>query len=593
LLRVGFTTKLTALMAVASRTPADTPERGLEQDAAQATGRRVWMSWPVLRLVALMALMAVSAIAHMAALRRDLPVPQIDEPFFVGPAVQIAASGDLNPGWFGHPGSTVIYPLAGFFRVWDVVAHHGPILTSNPAMTARFQRSPSEFYVIGRLWTIALAVGALPLLFLVGRRAFNTRVALVAAAIWAVLPLPVQLGRVVRSDSAAVFFGLLALWLCLRLLDEPRTRWCVLAGVSVGLAVSSRYFMVALLPVLVAAAVWPHRRSLRPAVRSAAITLASAVGGFSLSTPYFFLDWRTALDSLQAESAGPIAGPVTFGYFGNADWVPDFGTTGFSHVGNLRWYLGTAIPEALTWPLVALAAIGVVLILWRRRPCQLLLVAFGAIFLAAICASNAHWSRWVLPMLPVVVLFAGAATDTIVDRFVAAVPRASRTSIVAPVALAGVTAILVLHPLGALLAANRHDNDGPRMSDTTRHAVRNWIVTRLPPGSRILGESDTLPLQGARFEVDRRLNPRIHTLADYQRAGSQYFVVKGADAAVYRFNATHHPREAAFYRDVACRTRLMAVFRGELRDGGPIRIYQLDEPPRRVSGHLCLQQVES
>ena len=65
----------------------------------------------------------------------------------------------------------------------------------------------------------------------------------------------VHLGRVVRSDSAGVFFGLLALWLCLRLFDDPRTRWCVLAGLGVGLAVSSRYFMVALVPVLVAAAV--------------------------------------------------------------------------------------------------------------------------------------------------------------------------------------------------------------------------------------------------------------------------------------------------------------------------------------------------
>jgi hypothetical protein len=40
--------------------------------------------------------------------------------------VHIAATGDPNPGWFNHPGSTVIYPLAGLFHVWDVVAHQGP-----------------------------------------------------------------------------------------------------------------------------------------------------------------------------------------------------------------------------------------------------------------------------------------------------------------------------------------------------------------------------------------------------------------------------------------------------------------------------------
>jgi len=525
------------------------------------------------------ALMVASSIAHLWALRRDLPVPDIDEPFFVGPAVHISATGDSNPHWFGHPGSTVLYPLAGFFHLWDVVAHHGPILASNPALTARFQRSPSEFYVIGRLWTIALSVGALPLLFLVGRRAFNTRVALVAAAIYAVLPLPVQLGRVVRSDSAAVFFGLLALWLCLRLLDEPRTRWCVLAGLGVGLAVSSRYFMVALVPVLVAAAVLPQRRALRPAVRSAGIAMAGAVGGFALSTPYFFLDWHTAMDSIRAENAGPVR---------------NFGPTGLSHLGNLRWYLGNAIPETLTWPLVALAAAGIVLVVRRRRARQLLLVAFCAVFLAAICASTAHWSRWVIPILPVLVLFAAGAVDTITQRLAIPATRRLGTSAVAPVALVAVTAVLALHPVGELLATNRRDNAGPKISGATRGAARDWIVTHLRPGSRILGDSDTLPLHGARFDVDDRLNPRTHTLADYQRAGYEYLIVNGRDPGLYRFNAAHHPREAGFYRDVACRTRLIATFPRtflELRGGWPIRIYKLDEPPQKVSGFLCSQQV--
>src|SRR5438128_8409875 len=270
--------------------------------------------WTVLVLVGL-ALFSVGV--HLVGIRRDLPYPDIDEPVFVRPAVHMAATGDPNPHWFNHPGSTVIYPIAGLLHIWDAVVHHGPILTSNPALTARFQRSPGEFYVIGRLWTIAMSVGALPLLFLVGRRAFNTRVALIATAVWAVLPLPVQMGRVVRSDSAGVFFGLLALWLCLRLHDDPRTRWCVLAGLGVGLAVSSRYFLVALVPVLVAAAVLPHRRALRPALRSAGIAMAGAVGGFALSTPYFFLDWHTAMDSIRAENAGPVR---------------NFGPTGLSHL---------------------------------------------------------------------------------------------------------------------------------------------------------------------------------------------------------------------------------------------------------------------
>ena len=276
-------------------------------------------------LATVLALMVVSSVAHLWSLHRDLPLTDPDESTFVIPAVHMAASGDLNPHWFGHPGSTVIYPLAGLFHTWDALTG-GPILASNPALTAQLERAPTTFYVIGRLWTIALSVGALPLLFLVGRRAFNTRVALIATAIWAGLALPVHYGRVVRTDSAGLFFGLLALYLCLRLLDEPRLRWSVLAGLTVGVAIASRYFMVALLPVLVAAAVLPHRRDLPRAVRSAGVALAGAVGGFAVTTPFFFLDWSTALDTLRVEESG----------------TP--GARSHSPLGNLYFYLRAGIP---------------------------------------------------------------------------------------------------------------------------------------------------------------------------------------------------------------------------------------------------------
>jgi hypothetical protein len=314
------------------------------------------------------------------------------------------------------------------------------------------------------------------------------------------------------------------------------------------------------------------------------VALASAMGGFALSTPFFFLDWNTALDSLQAESG--------------LDRDPNH--LGLSPLGNLRWYLGTTIPETLTWLLVALAAIGAVFVLWRRRPRQLLLVAFCAIFLAGICASNAHWVRWVIPMLPVVVLFAAAAAETITRRVVAAIPRVPRAAIVAPVALAGVTAVLVLHPFGELLATNRHDAGTTTIDAHTRGAAQDWLGTKLRPGSRVLGDSETISLDDTRFDVER-LNQRTHTLADYQNAGHRYLLVNARDAGLYRLDAARHPRESAFYQEVACRTRLVATFPRTpqlidndlevARHGWPIHVYRLDRPPRKVSDYLCTQRV--
>jgi hypothetical protein len=198
-------------------------------------------------------------------------------------------------------------------------------------------------------------------------------------------------------------------------------------------------------------------------------------------------------------------------------------------------------------------------------------------------------------MLPVIVVFAAAAVVTITQRAAAAIRRASRTSILAPAALVAFTAVLALHPVGELLATNRYDNGSPSISGATRSAAHAWIVTNVPPGSRILGEPDTLELHGTHFDVDYRVNTRTQTLADYQRAGYQYFVVNALHSGIYRLGAPHYPREAAFYQDIACHTRLVASFdraAEQLRDGWPIRIYQLDKAPRRISGYLCTQQVD-
>jgi hypothetical protein len=531
-------------------------------------GQRRRVSWPVLGV--LIALVTLSAVAHLWALHRELPLQEPDEAAFVRPAVQIAATRDPNPHWFGHPGSTVIYPLAGFFRVWETVAHHGAIVGADPELTARFHDDPTTFYVIGRLWTIALSVGAIPLLFLVGRRAFNTRVALIASVLWVVLPDPVHFGRIVRTDSAAVFFGLLALWLCLRALDDPRMRWRVLAGLGVGLAVSSRYFMLALVPCLLAAAILPHRHALRSALRAAGLASACAFGGFVLSTPSFFLDWNSAWGSLQSENQ------------------PMLGGGSLTPLGNLRWYLGTAIPASLTWALVVLALAGIAIAVRRRRPEQLLILLFSVAFLVAICASTRHWQRWAIEILPVLVLFAGSTVDTVTQRLTNLARRLPRGWILKPVALVVITAALAVQPAAELAAVNRRDS-----RPSTSGTALDWMATHIEPGSRLIVDPSTLITRNnTRFEVDDQFSPRSDTLVDYRDAGYDYLVMNGLKAGHYRVQADRYPRETAFYRDITCRTRLVAVFQTtKTRRGAAVRIYRLDEPPSAKDIVFCALQT--
>jgi 4-amino-4-deoxy-L-arabinose transferase-like glycosyltransferase len=519
------------------------------ESASRERARAVWCS--------VLGIMVVSLVLECWALQRDLPFSDVDEPVFVRPAVHMAATGDLDPHWFGHPGSTVIYPLAGFYRVWDTLAHGGPVFASSPGLSHRFVTAPTDFYVIGRLWSIALAVGALPLIFLLGRRCFSTAVGLVGAALWAIVPLMVLYGREVRTDSAGVFFAVLSLLLIVRLLDRPSPLDHALAGAGVGLGVSSRYFLVTLVPVLIAAGVVARRRRVPGASRRGiAVGVAAALTTFVLTTPFFVLDWSTARHSLGVENAPSVA------------------HGGFSPLGNFRWYLWRSIPTTISWPVALLAVGGVVLVTIRRRaPRPLLLLGTTVLFLIAISASKLHWSRWPLPILPIAVLFAAYA---LVAAATAVQAHVGRWALV-PAVAAGLVLISVL-PAEGVVELNARDS-----VPSTRVVARRWIKTHVAPGSTVVRELKTAPLNWMHLRVTYRPALPLDgwTLDRYRRHGFQYVMTNAGVSGPYTTQPHRYPREAAFYRDLGRQACLLHEFRpNSHRDGPVIRLYAL--PPARA-----------
>lgn len=515
--------------------------------SASAPSRRVGLAW-----WAVLGIMLVSLGIECWGLQRDLPFTDVDEPTFVRPAAHIAATGDLNPHWFGHPGSTIIYPLAGFYRAWDTVAHGGPVFSSSPGLTHRFATSPTEFYIIGRLWVVAFAVGTIPLLFLLGRRAFSTPVGLVAAALWTIVPLMVRYGREVRTDSAGVFFTVLSLLLIMRLLDRPTLLRHSLAGATIGLGIASRYFLVTLVPVLIAAGMIALRRR---APRATAWGIAAGVGAtiaaFTLTTPYFFLDWAAARRSLGIENAPSVA------------------HGGFSPLGNLRWYLVNSIPGTISWPIALLAVGGIGLALARKPEARrVLLIAAAVTLLIAISASKLHWGRWPLPILPIAMLFAAYALITGASAVQA---RAGRW-VFAPAVIAGV-AMLSAIPARDVVELNVLDS-----RPSTRVAAREWIRAHLPPGSTVARELKTAPLEGTGLLVSFRspLPEGGWTLDRYRRDGFQYLVTGNGISSPYTNHPRRYPREAGFYRELRRQACLLHEFRPNADRGGPtIRVYQL------------------
>jgi hypothetical protein len=434
----------------------------------------------------------------------------------------------------------------------------------------------------GRALTILYGLCSLPLLFAVGRRAFSTRVALAGTCLAALCPIAMTHAQLVRTDSAALAFGLLALWLCLRLEERPSLTLQLAAGAAIGLAIASRYFMLALLPVLFAIDLWHLRRAgagteRGVSLRRAAAGLLAVVAAFALVTPYFFLDLGTALVSLRIEARASHPG---------AD--------GLSPWGNLLYYLGYVTPRQLSGPVAALAGLGLVRAITWGSAGSRLVAGFVMVFLLGTSASPLHWARWMIQVLPLAALLAMAAAEATVAWLARGRPTMQGALFAVAVAL------LCVLPLRAFtLAALR------QALPTTRLLAREWVIAQLPDGSSLVAERGAMPLLAGQHLLEDRLRRRSHgapqrvdlghrtidlllvrTLASTDRprglglAEHTHAATSSDIYGRYLSDPQRFPAESAFYEALFARGRILARFDPTPTRAGPIiHVLALPLPP--------------
>jgi 4-amino-4-deoxy-L-arabinose transferase-like glycosyltransferase len=504
-------------------------------------------------------LLIVAAVAFLWGVKKDLPwVYESDEAKLTLVAVQMAKSFDPDPGWFGHPGSTVLYPQAVAIQIDDAIRTGRPWLTPDPALFQRFADAPSRALLLGRLIAVAYAVLSLPLVFAIGNRAFGAPVGLVGAWLALLSPLVLDHAQMVRTDTAGVFFGSLALWLCLRLLDRPTLVAHVVTGLAIGIGIGTRYFLMALVVILLAVDLIHLRRAYDPdarrrIVRSALGALAAVAIGFAVSTPFFFLEIGTVLGNLAHEARETHVGQDGLGF-----------------AGNLGFYLRTALPQEIGLPQLALAAAGLVWALVRGRPEPRLLLAFVAIYLVGISSATLHWERWLIQIRPLVVLFAASA---IVWGATALCGRAGISRRWTAIVIAAVVALASIGParhFSAMALAQARPS--------TRVTGSEWIAAHVPAGGRVAAELYTAPLDEERYRVDYRfsLAEGVVSPETYRRAGYDYLMVSSAVHGRYFASPGRYPKEVAFYRALFRDGQLVADITPAPGQRGPrIRLYRL------------------
>ncbi len=492
---------------------------------------RLWVTTP--HLLILSFILVVALTLGVIGLDHGLPYfPDVDEFTKVRSAARIAATHYPNPGWFGHPGSTIIYPLAFIYKLWGSIVYQIPVWQTNPNLFTLLQENPVEaehfetdwaiYYLIGRWLSLLYFVASIGMTYLVGVRVWGRRVALLAVWFMAISPILIDHAQVVRTDHAGVFFFMLAFLACFRLLSSRQ--WCnyLVAGVAIGLAGSSRYFNLSLGATLILAHFLSGAYQEKGHWRRLTIGLGAIGLGFIITTPAFIFSLERVYQNLRAEARQSLV-PLT---------LPE----------KLWWYLSFALPGALTWP-IWLLAIGGMFLTWHKRNKQAILLLFGFVmFLLTIMVPALYWQRWIIPLIPIGLLFAAKALWTGVDVVTEHKPERRRWTQSAAILLIIILSIIPLKETG------RHTY--LMTQPDTRILAAQWIEANLPAGSKIAREWYTPLIPGEGISVTYRrflyqLGPFDETL------GRQYDYLVASSYAydIYLNLANRRPEDVASYAE--------------------------------------------
>ena len=439
-----------------------------------------------------------------------------------------AEESPWNPGWFPY-GSFPLYLL------WTVAAVYETV----PGLTL------DDLRVTGRVVSALADVGAVVLVYLLARRMYGRREAILASALVTLAVIHIQLSHFFAVDTILTLFAVAALYFMFRVADDGRPRDSVLAGAFIGLGLATKISLAPIYMALMAAHVLFVISALRlTGGRAVAVdqVMGAAAGRFAaamiaslavlfVAQPYMFLDWSQFFSDAmeQSEMVRRIRDyPYTRQYIDTTPYwyqVRQLATWGLGWpLGLLAWtgllyaalrgmrprhgvgYLaaGVIVPAAiliysLSLPAIALATgisfLALVGTLPFRSPDSrpaVVILAWVVPYLLTIGAFDVKFLRYMLPITPFLVLFGSRMLVAAWDRF-------GRTLPPARIAIAAAAAVVLVGTgfyAVSYTAVYRDDHPGVQLS--------RWLNDNAPPGSVVLMEhwEEGLPDVG-RFEFRR------------------------------------------------------------------------------------------
>lgn len=427
--------------------------------------------------------------------------------------------------------------------VWNLYLLFGGIEPSTSNLLHAFFTDPTPFTILARGIAVLASTGTVVLTFVLGRRLYNPRIGWWSSIFLAGTFLHAAESHYARTHVIATLFVVSALYHSSRIMKDGNQKDYLLAGISLGLATAAQYSMfIAAVPVLYAHIAHLNTSGQiknltnlsvhRPLMTSAGIALIT----FSCATPYAVIDAQRFFSELKF-----IAGDVT------QAWV--------NSAGQPVWlfYLTEHLKNGMGTLLTLVSIMGLAYAIVRRSKSDILLIAFLAPLFITL-ANGANFGRYLTPGLPPLAILVASLLDIVFSSL--------ETRFRAKWIWAGQILAMALVLAQPVLNIVRFDFWLIQMD--TRQITSDWIVSHLPPGSRIAIEGANV--LGPDVPLDRMYMEQLLAIQEQGSLGKVYTEALMTSQpsntgfyvlSVFRLDEKHRGgifletvKDASYYRDL-------------------------------------------
>ncbi len=489
-------------------------------------------------------ILLAAALTRLRGFQAGLPGLGLspDEGTVVPLAMSMVERGSLNPDWFLYPSLFLALTAGVIVLARPVMEWLAGVGFASPEAYAV---DPTPFITAGRLISFVAGLAVVIAAGLLGRRVGGNLTAVIAAGLIALAPVTVAYSHIAVTDMLMLALLTFGLWQLVVAAQERSCRALYVAAALIGLGASAKYNAgFATLPAIgVALALGRDDR-----LRRAGVVAGISLGAFLVGTPFALLDPGTFLSDFWRQNRIVADG-----------WL------GFEDVGPGWWFNLGVLWDAVAPVALIAAGIGIAWAMKRRRAADWVLLPYALTFFVYISLWNAHFDRYLLPIIPVVAVYAGEAVRGVGEIVARRWPRA--LSAVVGVGIAG-----IMIPAGAMSVNVLDSYRQPELRETALPE----LARILPAGALIAVDPLTPRLRDAQvglrleragvagewYRITHLATPQPGRRADRNRdvttlrsRGVQWVLTSDDIERRVRAAPARYPNEMRFYRELNAEAR--------------------------------------